>query len=284
MDDAVLHHLVELASRLNAIGIKPVICGGLGVYLRFRDAEGEAKGMIRATNDIDLMLTKRDILEEAKRNAIAEIICGELGYSVCNDKLHFGFIKSSNQGLDVLAPPVDELPIDNYRVKIVKSRLHGHITPEARFIEEDLDTIQVAADSFEGQRELVAEVQVPSATNLLILKLCAFSDRAGGARKDTERAQTHAVDIYITTMLAERKDFQQGLKFLSRHGDSTEIKKALSIVENDFSDINRTGWQHVLGATSFHPDLDLGLKAERLRSARNRLVRWFLPSLASPDS
>jgi len=39
MDDALLIQLAELAKPFNKLGIKPVICGGLGVYLCFNKSE-----------------------------------------------------------------------------------------------------------------------------------------------------------------------------------------------------------------------------------------------------
>ena len=103
MDDAVLRQLSELTRLFNRLGIKPVICGGLGIYLCFHKRKGEAQSMIRATNDIDLMITKTQVLEKSRKNAIAEIITGELNYVVREDGKFFRFKKSSNQQLNILA-------------------------------------------------------------------------------------------------------------------------------------------------------------------------------------
>ena len=200
MDDTLLGQLAELAKPFNKIGIKPVICGGLGVYLCFRKSEGAARNMIRATNDIDLMITKEMVLENSRRNAIAEIITGELEYVVRKDDKHFRFIKAPDRQLDILSQPMEDFQIKEHRVKFVKSKLHGRLTEEARFIDEDLRTIVLSTDGI--------EVQVPSPTNLLILKLCAFDDR--DKKNETERAQAHAFDIYITVMLASRDDYKEG--------------------------------------------------------------------------
>lgn len=56
MDEMILYQLAELAGAFNKIGIKPVICGGLGIYLGFHSRE--SKVPLRTTNDIDLILTK----------------------------------------------------------------------------------------------------------------------------------------------------------------------------------------------------------------------------------
>ncbi len=65
MDRRLLEQLADLAKSFDRIGLKPVICGGLGIYLCFHKSEGRAREMIRATTDIDLMLTKSQVLEEA---------------------------------------------------------------------------------------------------------------------------------------------------------------------------------------------------------------------------
>ena len=62
MDKRIFQQLADLAESFNRIGIKPVICGGLGIYLCFHKYEGEAQGLIRTTNDVDLILTKSQVL------------------------------------------------------------------------------------------------------------------------------------------------------------------------------------------------------------------------------
>jgi len=267
MDGAVLGQLAELAKAFNKIGVKPVICGGLGVYLCFRKSEGTARSMIRATNDIDLMITKQMVLENSRRNAIAEIITGELEYAVRKDDRHFRFIKTPDRQLDILSPPMENFQIKEHRVKFVKSKLHGRLTEKARFIDEDLRTIVLSADG--------VEVQVPSPTNLLILKLCAFDDR--DEINETERAQAHAFDIYITVMLADTGDYNEGQRFLARHNDWPVIKRITSIVNNKFNFVDQPGWQRVLETAGFYPNLNAQQKRDELEKAKDRLLRWFTP-------
>jgi len=273
MDDTILIQLTELAKPFNRIGIKPVICGGLGVYLRFRNSDGAAHNIIRATNDIDLMITKQQVAEISRREAIAEIITGELEYVVREDGKHFRFTKAPNQQLDILSQPMEEFTDKGNRVKFVKSKLHGHLTAEALFIDEDLRTINLSTAPAGDKPADAIEVQVPSPTNLLILKLCAFDDRA--KKDDTERAQAHAFDIYITVMLAGRDDYLEGQRFLARHRDAGEIQRAVSIVKDKFHFIDQPGWQRVLEASSFYPNLNIQQKRDELEQAKNRLVRWF---------
>jgi ribosome modulation factor len=265
MDDAVLGQLAELAKPFNRIDIKPVICGGLGVYLCFCKSEGAARSMIRTTNDIDLMIIKEQVAEMSRREAIAEIITGELEYAVRKDDRHFRFIKAPDRQLDILSPPMENFQIKEHRVKFVKSKLHGRLTVEACFIDEDLRTIALSTDG--------VEVQVPSPTNLLILKLCAFDDR--DKKDETERAQAHAFDIYITVMLADTDDYKEGQRFLARHNDWPVIKRITSIVNNKFNSVDQPGWQRVLEANNFYPNMSVEQKRDELERAKNRLVRWF---------
>ena len=265
MDDAVLGQLVELAKPFNKIGVKPVICGGLGVFLRFRDSDGAAHNIIRATNDIDLMIIKQQVAEMSRREAIAEIIMGELEYVVRAGGEHFRFIKAPDRRLDILSPPMENFQIKEHRVKFVKSKLHGRLTVEACFIDEDLRTIALSNDG--------VEVQVPSPTNLLILKLCAFDDR--DRDNETERAQAHAFDIYITVTLANRNDYLEGQRFLARHNDWPVIKRVTSIVNNKFNSVDQPGWQRVFETSYFYPNMSVKQKRDELEQAKNRLVRWF---------
>jgi predicted nucleotidyltransferase len=264
MDDVILGQLTELAKAFNKIGIKPVICGGLGVYLCFSKSEGTARSMIRATNDIDLMIIKEQVAEMSRREAIAEIIKGEQAYVVRKGGEHFRFTKAPNQQLDILSQPMDEFADKGNRVKFVKSKLHGLLTREALFIDEDLRTI--------GLKDKI-EVQVPSPTNLLILKLCAFDDRDESG--ETERAQAHAYDIYITMTLANRDDYLEGQKFLARHNDWKMIQKVASIVKDKFGSVDKPGWQRVLEAAGFYPTLNAQQKRDELEKAKDRLLRWF---------
>jgi hypothetical protein len=87
MDDIILKQLIELASAFNKIGTKPVICGGLGIYLMLLDRQSSLP--VRTTYDIDLMLIKQQILDNTQRQAIAEIITGDLQYTVCEEGKFF---------------------------------------------------------------------------------------------------------------------------------------------------------------------------------------------------
>ena len=275
MDDRLIEQLAELAESFNRIGLKPVICGGLDLYLCFHKAQGQARQMIRATIDIDLMLTPTQVLEQAGRRAIAETITDGLGYIVREGCEYYQFIKEPDQALDILSPPVEGLEVDNFRVKIVKAKLHGHITPEARFIEEGLRTVSLREFLPDEEQRHDLEVQVPSPTNFLLLKLFAFNDRDEGERRNPERAQAHASDVYRIIILTSRADYLEGQRFLSRHMDSDIIRMAQSIVRNKFQAIEQTGWRRILESSDFYPGSNRREKEARLDEARRRLIRWF---------
>ncbi len=271
----IFQQLVDLAESFNRIGIKPVICGGLGIYLCFHKNQGRDRQMIRATNDIDLMLTETQVHQQAQRRAIAEIITECLGYVVREGCEHFQFKKNPEQSLDILSPPIDGLKVENYRVKIVKSKLHSHITPEACFIEEALRAVSLAEFLPDNESGGGCDVYVPSPTNLMLLKLFAFNDRNEGKRENSERALAHAWDIYILIMLTNRDDFIEGREFLSRREDSDIIHTARSIVGNRFLSIEQSGWRRILESSGFYPEFDRRQKEARLDEARRRLLRWF---------
>lgn len=270
MDSIVFRQLLDLSQAFNRIGLKPLICGGLGVYLLFKDRSKE----IRATADIDLMISHSQALDEARRNAIAGLIVDELKYVVREDGKHFRFLKEPIQELDVLAPPITGITTEGGRVKLVRTKLHGHVTPEACFIEEDLRTVDVAGLTGTSASEPVL-VNVPSPTNMLILKLFAFDDRDSEPRRDSTRAQAHAYDIYVITILAMVGDYQEGRRFVSRHAASDVVERARTIAATKFGAIEHSGWRHVLTSTAFYPDRPMPMRRERLDAARRRLSRWF---------
>ena len=272
IDKRLANQLFELAQAFDKIGITPVICGGLGLYLGFRRYSTE---QLRITNDIDLMLTQSQIIEQSQRNAISDIIIEGLHYTVCDGGEHFRFFKEPDQRLDILAPRVDGIETNIFRIKLVKSKLHGHLTDEADFIEEDLRTISLS-NILQGDKAATdLKVAVPSPTNQLILKLCAFDDRNQGQRQDTERAQAHAWDIYTIITLSDRKDYLEGQGFLSRHKNSDIVQRVELIVTTDFSSVDDDGWLRVLETSAFYPDLNIQQKRDMLDEAKRRLVRWF---------
>jgi hypothetical protein len=275
MDSRLIEQLADLAESFNRIGLKPVICGGLGLYLCFHKAQGQASRMIRATTDIDLMLTETQVLKQAQRRAIVEIITGQLRYIVREGREYLHFKKENEQYLDILAPPIEGFKMDDVSLKLVKSKLHGRLTPEACFIEEGLRTVSLREFLSDDEREISLEVQVPSPMNLLLLKLFAFNDRDEGQKQDSERAQAHAWDVYVTIMLTDRNDYLEGRQFLTLHEDSDIIQTARSIVAGKFNSVEKAGWRRVLESSDFYPGLNRREKEARLDEARRRLIRWF---------
>jgi hypothetical protein len=274
MDSRVLNHLVELAQAFNGIGLRPLICGGLGAYLLFRDKSPA----VRATSDIDLMIPRSQAMEEAKRKAIDEVITGQLRYVVRDEGRHFRFTKEPDARLDVLAPPMKGVVTEGGRVKLVRSRLHGRLTPEACFIEEDLRSADLATLVPVLSTASPLLVNVPSPMNMLILKLFAFEDRDSDARRNGERAQAHAYDIYLIAELSEREDYLEGRQFLDRHAHDEVVRRARTILDTKFQSLDQPGWRHVLTSHLFASARSTADQQQTLDAARRRLLRWFTES------
>ena len=275
MNEKIFEQLAELALSFGKLGIKPVICGGLGVYLCFYQQAAEAGEILRVTTDVDLMLTKSQVLPQSQREAIAEIITGELNYVVSQGGQCFRFEKSPDLKLDILTPLIKGLKTEGGRTKLVKARLHGRLAPEAEFIEEDLRAVSLSYFLPRYQKTMGMEVHVPAPTNMFIMKLFAFDDRDGAIRKNQEHAQAHAWDIYTAITLTNRNDYLEGQNFLSRHKDSEIIQRAKSIVAGKFSAVAPPGWQYLLAASSFYPNSNIAQKRQKLNEAARRLARWF---------
>ena len=273
MNDKMLQQLVELATAFERHSLKVVVCGGLGVYLCLflKNFKAEQRNILRVTNDIDLMLTKQHVSKLSNRELIAQIITDELKYIVREEGRYFHFQKNGPQYLEILAAPIDGVKVKDFRSKLVKSRLHGYYTPEAKFIEEGLRTVMLS-DIWPASSKNIG-VQVPSPVNLLIMKLYAFDDR--DEKGDTEHCQAHAYDVYAIVTLTDREDFHEGRDFLFRHADSRIIQRAQSIVKNKFFLAEQNGWRSVLSSSAFYSDLSISQKNEFLEQARRRLLRWF---------
>jgi hypothetical protein len=198
-----------------------------------------------------------------------------LRYVVREGREYLHFKKENDQYLDILAPPITGVKSDDVRLKLVRSKLHGRLTPEACFIEEGLRTVSLRELLSDGKVSSGFEVQVPSPTNLLLLKLFAFNDRHEGRRQDSERAQAHAWDVYVTIMLTDIDDYLEGRQFLARHENSDIIQTARSIVAGKFNEVAQAGWRRVLESSDFYPDLGRREKETRLDEAMRRLIRWF---------
>jgi hypothetical protein len=192
---------------------------------------------------------------------------------------YYQFTKELHQDLHVLSPPVKGFEVDNFRIKIVRSKLHGHIAPEACFVEEGLRTASLRKFLPDDQRHISLEVQVPSPTNLLLLKLFAFNDRDEGKRQDSERAQAHVWDVYVTIMLTDRDDYLEGQQFLSHHEGSEIILTARSIVAGKFNQVDHAGWRRVLESSDFYPALNRPEKEARLDEARRRLISSLIQKI-----
>jgi len=271
MNVALLHQLHELTEGLHRIGLRPVIGGGLGIYLLFRDRSQ----MVRATQDIDLLITRSQAAEPAAREAMARAIVDELHYVAREDGRCFRFAKEPARQLDILAPPMDGIATEGGRVKLVRTKLHGRLTPEACFIDEDLRTVDLSHLLPGSVPATSLLVNVPSPANMLILKLFAFDERDSASRQDKERAQAHAYDIYLIVTLAQLSDYREGRNFLHRHAGSDIIRKARQIVAAKFSALEQSGWRHVLAAAAFYPGGPMVEKREEVDMARRLLLRWF---------
>ncbi len=273
MERWLLDQLTELTRVMGSIDMRPVICGGMGVYLSFHNRAVDGRTSIRATTDIDMMITRSQAVDKETLDALAEKIMGPLGYSYIEKDIHFMFGKGPAR-LDILAMPISGPKDTGGRVRLVPHKLHGRLTEEARFVEEDMRTIELSpfAPEDEGLKGLA--VSVPSPTNLLIMKLFAFDDR-DEQRENTERAQAHASDIYVISMLSDGNDHRQGRELLKRHKDSPVIARARSIVKTKFSSTEQRGWLRVLAATDLFRGLAVAERFPLVEQAMKRLTQWF---------
>jgi hypothetical protein len=53
------------------------------------------------------------------------------------------------------------------------------------------------------------------------------------------------------------------------------ITEAIGLTFDKFDSIEKSGWQRVLEASNFYPNMNVEQKRDELEQAKGRLVRWF---------
>lgn len=275
MDIRLLNQLAELAREFRALNLVPVICGGMAIHLLFEKRAIDSGSILRATRDVDMIVTRSQASSGEALRLLADRLTGPMEYMVVEDRKCFGFAKKSGESLDILAMPLEQYETKGTRVKLVKERLHGRLTEEASFIEEGLRTVELAQFAPQDLTLTGLTVNVPSPTNLLLMKLIAFDDRDAGPRKDDAHANADASDIYIVAMLGDVGDYRGGRELLTRHSDSPIVQRACRTVADKFSSIDGPGWLRVLAAGDLFGGADVAERRRRVEPVMRRLVRWF---------
>ena len=133
--------LLELLHETEGSGIQFIIGGGYGIYLRMRSVLETGRRTLldvwpegRSTNDIDLFLRPKLLIDSKKLSPLSEAF-EHLGYKVVPGAEKFQFVKTSDQAnramsvkIDILTGPQDQFVTGSARVD---ARRVGPIHPWA---------------------------------------------------------------------------------------------------------------------------------------------------------
>lgn len=237
--NALLSELELLAKRLNAVGVQPIIGGGMGLYLRQRRIGLPKTGPydivppLRPTQDIDNFVTADVIVDGRRWQAIRNIL-DDLGW-IPDAKFLFGhFLKvidSTDQEikLDLLSA----IPAKKHLVQLKGPRirplepevkLHARIAAEAAGIEFEAIPLQLT----DG-----ATVLLPSSFNYLVLKLHAFRDSAYSEAKSFGRH--HALDIFRTILMMRPEDWDSAARHKEQYFGTSHIAVSRKICREHFA-------------------------------------------------
>lgn len=242
--DTLTRDLLELLDALHMRNVYPLICGGMGLYLRdkypppqhLRSPRYPVRPESRSTSDLDLMLTPEIITNAEHMHTLRDVL-QQLGYTHPIAE-HFQFAREAGLGatrVDLLAPrPEDETMVKisppRVRPKAAK-RIHAFLTEEASTIAHEPVVLRIGDDT--------PDVRIPSSLNLLILKLHAFRDRL--EKEESQHGRHHAFDIFrIVTDMGE-EDWESAGRLLELAGGDGHIVEARRLVHEHFSSPEKVG-------------------------------------------
>jgi len=253
-NDPLVRHLAELAKGLDTENIPIILGGGMSLYLRQKFMSRQTARypfdlLSRSTEDLDIFLSSGLIVDAWKIDALRHTI-DRLGYQVVPEARNFQFKKEvllygreRTIKIDLLAaPPREEdmalVSIKKPRIKPKKcvSDIHAYLTVESEGIELGKHAIEpeLLVPSLKLKNKILF---LPSAFNLLILKLHAFEDRKNDEKSYFGRH--HAWDIFATTVKMNEADWAAAKAHLELHATHSYMKKAAGVRKADFS--SRTG-------------------------------------------
>lgn len=271
--DPLFTSLLDLFRELDTRGVPLTVGGGFGLYLKRMHLEGSGERTlfaelpsVRSTNDIDLFLRAEVLADFPRTKDIADAI-KKLGYEAVETAKYLQWKKpvvvvgvEQEVKLDVLVGPLGEY---HSKLKVSRPRarpkgeiqFHAHMVDEALHIEEQPVRIPVDGLASDGQR-CRGTVYVPEGFPYLLMKLHAFSDRKADADKGLGRH--HALDAYTIVGMMTEPEYDRARAFGVADRDDEHVKRARSIVNEDFSDETSLGVLRLREHPLFRADFRLG--------------------------
>ncbi len=265
--------LLDLLHEIEGTGIKLIIGGGFGIYLKTDHVRRLGIRTLlqewpepRSTNDLDIFLRPELLIESATLKPLAEAIA-RLGYQVVPGAAKYQFIKPGPEGtdagsikIDILTGPQSCFQGTRVRVDTRRARpnpsvgIHAHPVDEAPTLEGGLLS-ETLAGNLSSDEPYQAEVFLPHPYTFVMMKLYAFRDRLDDA--DKEFGRYHALDLYAIIATTMEEEWRYAIELRDQQGDQPYVLEAGRLVLEHFSSLDRLGMIRLRESPYYRHELQL---------------------------
>lgn len=265
--------LLELLYEMQDPQVKPIIGGGLGIYLKVVHIRRIGVRTLlqewpepRSTNDIDLFLRPELLIDPMQLKPLAGAL-DKLGYQPVRGAEKYQFVKPGPGGIEAGSIKIDILTGPQKRFKGTKVRvddrrarprpsvgIHAHPVDEAPTLEKGLLPISLSGKLGSGE-SWQAEVFLPHPFTFLMMKMFAFRDRLDDT--DKEFGRYHALDMYAILATTMESEWDQAVQFRDQYADEPYVMEAGDIVSRYFSALDSLGIIRLKESHYWRPELQL---------------------------
>ena len=271
MLDALKTSLLDLHHEIAAYGIRLILGGGYGLYLKQHHLQSQSiQTMLdmaiwpeaRATNDLDVFLSAEVVTDSASMG-IFRAALEKLGYREIESAKFYQVVKPIGAGqqvkLDLLAGPLgkyeERVKKDVRRVRPLPSvNLHARRVDEALGIEESCTEIELAGHLSSGETHQ-GTVFVPQPFSYLLMKLFAFRDRKDD--EDKNMGRHHALDVLRIVAMMTRHEYEETQRLFRDCIEREPVQEARRIVQECFADENAIGMIRIREHQLFRREIDI---------------------------
>ncbi|BDI33833.1 hypothetical protein CCAX7_58840 [Capsulimonas corticalis] len=271
--------LLDIYYELRETQIRPIIIGGLGIYLRARDVfEREVTTLTplapaRATQDIDMVLRPETILRPELRSSFQHMLA-TLKFRVIKTRAYWQYKRLHyyhEQKLDLHTWAPTEESQSSYQIvneKLISldpnAMLDAHIANEAIGANEFATAIRCSGYRSEGAfYECAAFVAHPF--TLAVMKLLAYRDfahktataelSAEEARTNLQFVQKHALDIYILLSTITEEEWEHAKELAAHYSNISIFHNAKTVVREAFSELDAPGMVQMRTSLDATPEM-----------------------------
>jgi hypothetical protein len=255
MSDELKSALLELIRELRPLGLRILLGGGYGLYLKQLSLQGtqtrtflpqESWPRPRATADLDVFLPVEIVVDHSNMSRVRQTLDG-LGYKPVEAAKYLHFARPGELGdvrVELLTGPIEgeeleKVKVNGFRVRPRKAvELHAYLTSEA--VDFELEPLQIPIED--------AIILIPNIFAFLLMKLHAFRDRKDESHDDEGRqlGRHHALDVYrLVAMLTEQEEDFVRSRYEQRR-KTVPVLTATRIVSEDFADETSIGALRIL--------------------------------------